>query len=150
MAYQFRTVKDSSKDSYKYIDIDSTYRNRVNYPNTSDFVIPINYAGRDSTSSSAIDPIIDAIPYGFLGGVTQSSGDATHIKLDSGESAIDNYYINSILDIIPNGGTQQFVKIIAYDGTTKIATLETPLASNPLASTYEETLLFLSEVFLIL
>lgn len=116
----------------KYIDLDSTYRNRNNYPNPNDFVIPINYPGRNSTASSAIDPILDAIPYSFAGGVVGNSPDANHITLDANETAYNNFYINSILDINPNSSGQQFVKIISYDGVTKIATLETPLTSVPM------------------
>lgn len=133
-AYQSQSVasKDAvaitTKDIYKYIDLDSSYRNRVNYPNPNNFVVPISYPGRDSTAATAIDPIIDAIPYGLEGGVTQVSNDTSHIKLDANESSINNYYVNSILQISPNGSGTEYSKIIAYDGSTKIATLETALS----------------------
>lgn len=127
--------KDTNKDVYRYIDIDSTYRNRVNYPIASNFVIPINYAGRDSTAATSIDPIIDGIPYGLAGGVTQTSANVSSIMLGAGEISIDNYYINSILDISPNAGAQQFVKITGYNGTTKVVTLQSPLNSVPLPGT---------------
>src|SRR5690606_35801189 len=72
---------------YKYLDIDSTYRNRNNYPNPNDFVIPITYPGRDSTAATAIDPVIDAIPYTGStdptgANQTQVSASATSITLD--------------------------------------------------------------------
>jgi hypothetical protein len=90
--------------SYKYLDIDSTYRNRNNYPNPNDFVIPITYPGRDSTAATSIDPVVGAIPYtGSTDppgtNVTQVSSDTSHITLDPQEINIDNYYINSVLEI---------------------------------------------------
>lgn len=134
-------IKNSDKntnkiqDSYKYIDIDSTYRNRNLYPNPNDFVIPIVYSGRDSTASNAIDPVIDAIPYtastkSVGSNLTQVSADTSHITLDSAETTIDNFYINSILEISGN-----FRTITSYNGTTKVATVSSPFPSIPPAGT---------------
>ena len=116
----------------KYLDIDSTYRNRKNYPNPNNFVIPITYPGRNSTASTAIDPIVDAIPYtgstkapGL--NLTSSGSSTTSIVLDSAETNIDNFYINSILEI---GGI--FRTITSYDGTTFIATVSVAFPIAPL------------------
>jgi hypothetical protein len=116
---------------YKYLDIDSTYRNRHNYPNPNDFVIPITYPGRDSTAATSIDPVVGAIPYtGSTDppgtNVTQVSSDTSHITLDPQEINIDNYYINSVLEI-----AGEFRIITHYDGTTKIATLSLPFSVLP-------------------
>jgi hypothetical protein len=109
---------------YKYLDIDSTYRNRNNYPLSSNFVIPITYSGRDSNSSTAIDPIIDSSPYTesiFPSGSNQvqSVVSPTQIQLGVGETTIDNFYVNSFLEI--NG---EFRKILSYVGATKTATID--------------------------
>lgn len=116
---------------YKYLDIDSTYRNRNNYQNPNDFVIPITYPGRDSTAATAVDPIIDAIPY--TGSTdppgtnqTQVSTNASNITLDPQESTIDNYYVNSVLEI-----SAEFRTITSYNGTTKVATVSIAFSSTP-------------------
>lgn len=116
---------------YKYLDIDSTYRNRNNYPNPNDFVIPITYPGRDSTAATSVDPVIDAIPY--TGSTdppgtnqTQVSASSTLITLDPQESSIDNYYVNSILEI-----NSEFRTITSYNGTTKVATVSVAFSGVP-------------------
>ena len=127
--------QQTSVPVYKYLDIDSTYRNRNNYPNPNDFVIPITYPGRDSTAATAIDPVIDAIPY--TGSTdppgtnqTQVSSDASNITLDPQESTINNYYINSILEI-----SGEFRTITSYNGTTKVATVSVAFSGTPAAGT---------------
>lgn len=138
-SYQLTQGNAQSQQSnvpvYKYLDIDSTYRNRNNYPNPNDFVIPITYPGRDSTASTAIDPIIDAIPY--TGSTdppgtnqTQISADASNIALDPQDSTIDNYYVNSVLEI-----SAEFRTITSYNGTTKVATVSVPFTGIPIAGT---------------
>ncbi len=121
---------------YKYLDIDSTYRNRNNYPNPCDFVIPINYPGRGSTASTVIDPVIGGAPYtgsetekpGQL--VTQTSVNATEITLDASEPTIDNYYVNSILQIGNN-----FRTITAYTGAIQTATVSPAFPATPAPGT---------------
>lgn len=120
---------------YKYLDIDSTYRNRNNYPNPNNFVIPITYPGRDSTAATAIDPVIDAIPY--TGSTdppgtnqTQVSPNASNIVLDAQESTIDNFYINSVLEI-----SGEFRTITSYNGSTLTATVGSPFSSIPAPGT---------------
>ena len=120
---------------YKYLDIDSTYRNRKDYPNPFDFVIPITYPGRDSTTATALDPVIDAIPYtGSTDppGTNQTgvSADASNITLDPQESTIDNFYINSVLEI-----SGEYRTITSYNGTTFVATVSSPFSSTPVAGT---------------
>lgn len=120
---------------YKYLDIDSTYRNRNNYPNPNNFVIPITYPGRDSSSSTAIDPIVDAIPFTASinspgVNVTQVGSTTTNIVLGTGETNIDNFYVNAILEI-----SGEFRTIASYNGTTLTAVVTTPFTSAPIAGT---------------
>ena len=126
---QAQPVKEIS--TYKYLEIDSSYRNRNNYINPNDFVIPITYPGRDSTAATAVDPIIDAIPY--TGSTdppgtnqTQVSTNASTITLDPQESSIDNYYVNSVLEI-----SAEFRTITSYNGTTKVATVSVAFSGTP-------------------
>jgi len=120
---------------YKYLDIDSTYRNRNNYPNPNNFVIPITYPGRNSTAATAIDPIVDAMPYTAStnppgSNVTQVGSSTTSIVLGVGETDIDNFYVNSVLEI-----AGQFRTISTYDGTTKIAVVTVAFSGAPVSGT---------------
>ena len=120
--------KNISPNICKYLDIDSTYRNRRLYPNPNQFVIPLNYPSRNENPATAIDPIVDSIPYtGSSNPVgsntTQSSVGLppNQVTLDSQEPAIDNYYINNVLQL-----TQfptNYYNITAYNGTSKVATV---------------------------
>lgn len=120
----------------QFIDIDSTYRNRNNYPNPYNFVIPYEFPNKGSTGLSFFDPILSTTPYtgsltknpGEL--VTQTSIDQSNITLDSEEINIDNFYINRTLQI-----GEEFGNIIAYDGTTKIATVDEPFNVLPAPGT---------------
>lgn len=118
----------------KYLDIDSTYRNRNNYPNPNDFVIPMTYPGRKSTAETAVDPIVDAIPYTgsskTTANTTRAGSTNSLIFLDALESPIENFYINSILEI---GGI--YTTIISYSATDKTATVNPAFTVAPVAGT---------------
>jgi hypothetical protein len=126
----------SSIPVYKYLDVCSSYRDRFRYPNPNSFVMPINYPSRNTNSSTAIDPVVGGVPYtgstnAVGSNVTQSSIglNANQVALDSAEPPIDNYYVNSVLQL-----TQfptNFYTITSYDGTTKIATVNVNFPSVP-------------------
>jgi hypothetical protein len=119
----------------KTIDIDSTYRNRENYPNPYDFVIPYK-AKQEIVSTSFLDPILESSPY--TGSTTRIPGqlltgisfDAQNITLDPEEVTITNYYISSKLQI----GNQTRI-ITFYDGVTKVATVDSPFPLIPASGT---------------
>ncbi|MDD4931463.1 MAG: hypothetical protein PHG66_04965 [Candidatus Colwellbacteria bacterium] len=120
---------------YKYLDIDSTYRNRNNYPNPNNFVIPITYPGRNSTAATAIDPIVDAIPFTASSNppgsnVTQAGSTTNSIVLGTGETTIDNFYVNTVLEI-----AGQFRTISSYVGSTHIAIVTVAFPGAPVAGT---------------
>ena len=123
---------------YKYLDIDSTYRNRNQYPNPNDFVVPINYPGRDATAATAVDPVINSIPYTgstnpygpqngstainpigniFVSFTVEPLGSTYPYSfvIDPSEPDIDNFYVNSWLQY-----NDEFIQILAYvyDSTT--------------------------------
>ena len=46
----------------RYIDIDSSYRDRVQYPNVGDFVMPMNSKGGGQDAYTAVDPVALSFP----------------------------------------------------------------------------------------
>jgi hypothetical protein len=99
----------------RYIDIDSTFRDRITYPKVGDFVIPVNGAVRNSPLT-AFDPVLLAFPYetdALSGGST-----LTQIALSVLSSNIVNFYVGSVINI-----GSEFREVIAYDNTTQIATV---------------------------
>lgn len=127
-------VSKNVVDGERNMDIDSTYRNRNLYPNPNSFVIPINYPDRTNNSSSSKDPISLGIPYTGstlpVGSNVTGTSTINTVQLDTNEPAIDNYYINEILQLsqFPNN----FYTITSYDGTLKIATVSPNFPSNPI------------------
>lgn len=111
--------------TYRYLDICSTYRNRILYPHPADFVM-----NSSPTANVAMDPLHarDAISYAF----PTATGTATAIipsgtiTLAANASDIDNYYINQYIS--QGSETRQ---ITAYDGTTKVATVESAFSVGP-------------------
>ena len=97
----------------RYIDIDSTFRDRITYPKVGDFVIPVNSVVKNSPLT-AFDPILLSFPYetdALSGGST-----LTQIALSVLSSNIVNYYVGSVINI-----GSEFREIISYDNTTQIA-----------------------------
>jgi hypothetical protein len=62
---------------------------------------------------------------------TAQAGDANTITLDAGASAADSFYNGMVVRL--NGGTGQFQirEILAYDGTSKLATVSSAWGTNP-------------------
>ena len=168
----------------KVLDVDSTFRNRINYPNPFDFVIPYSFPNKGSTTLDFIDPVLESSPY--TGSLTLQSGQLVtegvffqsnnvslfetgalksneislfetgalksneislfetgalksnnciggqlssttiDIILDSNDSSIDNFYINSSLQI-----GNQFRQILSYNGTTKVCRVDLPFSIAP-------------------
>lgn len=120
----------------KYLDLDSTFRNRNNYPNPNNFVVPIYYPNRTSESFTALDPIVNAFP--FSGSWTEYPGalligvgsTTTSVVLDSNEIDVDNYYINCYLQV---GAETR--RITYYDGSTTTATVSPAFSVPPVNGT---------------
>jgi len=111
----------------RYIHIDSGYRDRLTYPNIGDFVVETN-AYTLNGPATAKDPILLAFPYES----NQLSGGSTttQITLSVTSSNILNFYRDSYLEI--NG---EFRKIIGYDNSSQIATVDIGFSVAPLALT---------------
>jgi hypothetical protein len=113
----------------RYIDIDSTYRDRKNYPLPGDFAIPVNGQIKNSPKT-AFDPVVLSFPYEtdkLSGGST-----FTQLALSALSSSIVNYYVNSVITI-----NSEFRTITSYDNTTQIATVDVPFsAAYPALTSY--------------
>jgi hypothetical protein len=140
--------KDKKFTQTKYLDIDSSYRDRNNYPNPCNFVVHINYPNRNSTASGSINPVSRSLwyhgmfdpfqdvpvpTYQYITSAIAPSG--VLVPLDIHEPLIYDFYINNVLQI-----GNQFRTITAYDGITKIATINlafgAPFAIVPAGTPY--------------
>ena len=126
----------SHMNCLKYMDINSSYRNRNKYPNPCDFVIP--YRGSQDYSSEYFfnDPILTSTPYSNATTITpplttQVGSTPVNIILDSRETSISNYYIFSFLEI-----NNEYHKIIQYNGSTLTATVDTPFITPVIGVNY--------------
>lgn len=69
---------------------------------------------------------------------SQAGMTSTQIKLDAGASAIDNVYQWTAISILSGTDAGDSAIITAYDGTTKIATVDPPVAVQPDATSVFE------------
>jgi len=123
----------------RYLELDSTFRNRKLYPNPCDFIVDINAATRD-TPQSALDPIILAFPY--EANLTSGGSTVIQIALSVNSSTIRNFYKGSVLEI-----NNIFRKIVSYDEFTQTATVDiaypfAPPALTPYTIRKEEPLVY--------
>lgn len=112
----------------RYIEIDSTFRNRKEYPNPGQFIVPLAQSGTRTNGITAHDPIVDSYPYypnPLTPVVNFTGGTPAKPILDANASTIDNFYINSILEDVTLG---EFRIIKEYDGSTQEATLDSPFS----------------------
>jgi hypothetical protein len=124
-------VTDISK---KHMDFDSTYRNRNMYPNPCDYNVPVYNANNiffTNYYQNFTDLIDDATPISNSlkpanENVTGYSGDELHIQLDSAESNIPNYYVNTTIEI-----DGDFRNVIYYNNVTKVVTIDRPFVAIP-------------------
>lgn len=113
----------------KYLCLDSSWRNRINYPNPADYVAQVAYGpGSAQNAFQALSPVADSFP--SVVGVTQAGSSTTQIVLATTSSSIVNFYNGMYLQI----GTQ-FSIITAYDATTQTATVATAFSVAPGAGT---------------
>lgn len=113
--------------SARYMEFDSTYRNRNLYPNPAQFVVQWAPTNTIANGTQAEDPVATSYPYYPVPPtvVTFAGGTAALPKLDANASTVTNAYINSYLyDITIN----EYRQIVYYDGTTQVAYLDTPFS----------------------
>ena len=124
----------------KFIDINSTYRDRLTYPSVGDFVIPTNGTPAPNNPLNAIDPIINSFPY--EASLTNGLSTTTQIALNVLASPISNFYLNSYLEI--NG---EFSLITSYNASTQFTTIDpafsiAPVAITPYTIRFEKPILY--------
>jgi hypothetical protein len=104
--------------STRYIDIDSSYRDRLSYPEVGEFVIPVNSRCFVSSPYNAVDPVILSFPYD-TGLATAFAINAVlgtlEVTLGASSSDIVNFYNGNYIQI----GTF-YAKILIYNSTTKV------------------------------
>ena len=103
----------------RYIDINSSYRDRKTYPNICDFVIEMNTTQTNITSENARDPILNSFPYET--NLIQGGSTTSQIVLSVESSNILKFYVNSYLEI-----NNIFRIITDYNNITRVATVSTP------------------------
>lgn len=113
---------------YKYIDIDSSYRNRSLYPLSSDFVVPFTNSSQGSNAFTALDPVSNAIAYDE--GLTTVGSTLSEIYLANTSSSIINFYVNSILEI-----QGSYANIKSYNPVNKSVMIQPTLSIAPPVNT---------------
>jgi len=111
----------------RYLDINSAYRDRVQYPDVMDFVVTLNGSVPNS-SATATDPILLAFPYET--NLTSGGSTLTQIALSVTSSNIVNYYRGSVLQI-----GNEYRTITAYNNVLQVATVSPGFSVAPLAVT---------------
>lgn len=128
--------------TYKYIDIDSTYRNRNLYPNPCSFVVPFTDAAPKDSGLTADDPVFLGYPWvmGMVDNFVATVGASTTTISSFTPSPptpanydgnlgntpaqlINNFYINYYIQIFDNPGAapglaSQYSRIISNTATT--------------------------------
>lgn len=66
---------------------------------------------------------------------TAQAGGSTTITLESGESSADDFYNGSVILLTGGTGASQYRQITDYNGTTKVATVDSAWGTNPDSST---------------
>ena len=69
--------------------------------------------------------------WGSIESGTAQAGGSTTITLESGESSTDDFYNGRVIELTGGTGDKQARQITDYDGTTKVATVDSAWAVNP-------------------
>ena len=108
----------------KYLELDSTFRNRKQYPNPADFVVPYQISGSYNNCIDAFDSVCLSAPFeNNVGATLVTATTTTLIPLVS--SSTDNFYVNQYLGLMNTSispYTIQYSKISDYKGMTRTAT----------------------------
>lgn len=91
--------------------------------------------GRILRTAGFVEIVLAAAITGTLASAS-NAGDTTTVTLAAGASAVDDFYVGYVIqfsDIASGTGFASTSQIIAYNGTTKVATLGEKLATAPAA-----------------
>jgi hypothetical protein len=106
----------------KYLELDSTFRNRNQYPNPSDFVVPFQISGSYNNCIEAFDPVCLSFPFEQNSNATLNSPNSVTL-IPYVSSSTDNFYVQQYIGIINttvSPYTIQYSKISLYTGSTRI------------------------------
>ena len=108
----------------KYLELDSTFRDRNQYPNPSDFVVPFQISGSYNNCVDAHDAVCLSAPFEQSAGATLITTNTVSLVAFV-SSSTDNFYVKQYLglintSVVPN--TIQYSKINHYKGSTRIIT----------------------------
>lgn len=119
--------------SNKYIEINSAYRNRNDYPNPAEFLIEVGNPGQGTDAFNSSDVILDSYPIEFITyddpihSGNFDGGTNTRVKLDSGASTTDNAYNGARIENTRTG-EQTFIQ--SYNGFSQTALLYFPFSED--------------------
>lgn len=114
---------------YKYLDLDSSWRDRVQYPNPSEYIVPVAYGPSQAQNAfQARSPISNAFP--SVVSTTQAGSTTTQIILNDASSNIPDFYDGNYLQL---GNEYQI--ITAYNALTQTATVMNAFTVAPVAGT---------------
>ena len=138
--------------SNRYVEINSTYRNRIDYPKQASFIVEVGKPRNTGIDGlSARDPIIDGIPTSsFQQGSRNHSGvyaggTPSRVKLDAGASILDGFYVGCIITTVINPGDaneNQTSIIQSYNGNSQTALLYFPFNSSSNANGWNSGMSF--------
>lgn len=114
----------------RYIELDSTYRDRIKWPNPSQFIARLSQSGIKSDPLASNDPILNAFTFlsvdntslaPFVG--VFAGGTNEFPELSGAASSTDNFYTGAL---ITDTTTTEIRRVTAYNGTTKVVTIDSP------------------------
>lgn len=116
-----------------YIELNSAYRDRTQFPNQAEFIVPIGNTGNTQ------DVILNSFPSTSFVALARNHGPAvftggnpSRVKLDATASTIDDYYNGMVITDTTTGETSI---IQSYNGNSQTALLYFPFSSGTWQST---------------
>lgn len=111
--------------SKRYLELDSTYRNRNQYQNPCDFVVPYQISGSYTDCIQAFDPVCQSAPFEEGNGATLLTASTIRL-IPLVSSSVDNFYVNYFIGLINtsvNPYTIQYSRITDYKGSNRTVTV---------------------------
>jgi hypothetical protein len=106
----------------KYLELDSTFRNRNQFPSPSDFVVPYQVSGSYNNCIDAFDPVCLSFPFEQNSGATLTTNNTVTL-IPFVSSSVDNFYVQQYIGLIDTSVspyTIQYSKIRSYSGNSRI------------------------------
>ena len=126
--------------SNRYVEVSSTYRNRVIYPNVADFTVEVGRPDQGTNGLNSVDPIVDSFPLTTFtqgsrqtaGGVAYAGGTPGRVQLNAADAnANDDFYKGA--KIVDSTGEETFIQ--SYNAQSNTALLYFPFSADTWAPT---------------